>query len=57
MIYIDNGKNVKMFSTSSKIEKAIITLLTQSDQLMSATTHDGYKVEIVESEAEDGNNN
>ena len=50
MIYIDNGKNVKMFSTSSKIEKAIITLLTQSDQLMSATTHDGYKVEIVESE-------
>ena len=50
MLYIDNGKNVKMFNTSSKIEEAIITLLLQTEQIIGATTHDGYEVEIVEHE-------
>lgn len=52
MLYIDNGKTVKSFETSSKIEKAIITLLVQDENLQGFETLDGYEVKIVEKGAD-----
>lgn len=50
MIYIDNGKTVKVYSVSSKIAKAIETLLEADESLMYSETDTGYTVELVEKE-------
>ena len=46
MIYIDDGKTVKILDTNKKIENAVYTLLTYED-VMCSETHVGYGVEIV----------
>ena len=48
MLYIQNNKTVKEYYTSSKVEKAIETLLKRDENLMSSETFEGYKVKIVE---------
>lgn len=53
MIYIDNGKTVKIIDTSKRTENAILTLLKTDKDLMMAETHEGYGVDIVEEEPND----
>lgn len=50
MIYIDNGKTVKIYSVSSKIAKAIETLLEADESMVYSETDTGYKVELVDKE-------
>lgn len=52
MIYIDNGKTVKIYSVNSKIAKAIETLLEADESMVYSETDTGYKVELVDKEEE-----
>lgn len=47
-LYIQDNKKktVRYYCTTSKIEKAIETILAQIEWLSSSETHEGYKVEI-----------
>ena len=45
-LYIDNGKTVKHYCTSRRVEKAIETLLNQDEELAGSETHEGYEVAI-----------
>ncbi len=50
-IFIDNGKTVKEYSNiSKKVEKAIIAILEEIEDVMYAETHEGYTVDIKERE-------
>lgn len=44
---MDDGEKVEIFHTDSETEKAIRLLLRQHERLLIATTHSGYKVQIV----------
>ena len=50
MIYIDDGKTVKICETKAKVEKAILTLLLENEDFLMSETHEGYEVRIVEKE-------
>ena len=52
MLYIDNGKTVKTYFTSKKVEKAIMTLLDLDEDLCNCETYEGYEVSIREKEKE-----
>ena len=53
-IYIQDSKKntVRHYCTSTKIEKAIETLLNSDENLVSSETHTGYIVKVVKAESE-----
>ena len=53
-IYIQDDKKhtVRYYATTSKIEKAIDTLLQADADLMYSETHEGYAVTIIEMQEE-----
>lgn len=46
-IYVDNGETVKSYFVTSKVAKAVMTLLETDDKLVWTETPIGYGVEIV----------
>ena len=51
MIYVESNNTVREYHTSPKIEKAVETLLKDTDT-WSAETNEGYTVAIVDKDCE-----
>ena len=51
MIYIESNKTVREYHTSPKIEKAVETLLKDTDTWF-AETNEGYTVAIVDKDGD-----